>query len=68
MRSSNRRRDAHDNVTAREWREAGAVVMKLALNPAQFAAIQKVPIAAGVAVVSPVRQGGHITEYGIERD
>src|SRR4029079_12284806 len=41
--------------------------MQLPFNPSQLAAIQKVPVASSVSVVTPVRDCWHVAKNGIQR-
>lgn len=46
--------------------EAAAVVVDLALEALQLAAVDEVPVAAGVAVPAPVRDGRHVGDDGAD--
>ncbi len=48
--------------------EAGAVVMKLALEALRLASVDEVPVAAGAAVVTPAGDDGIVGEDGVEGD
>src|SRR5580704_8465484 len=48
--------------------EAGAVVMELALEALDLAAVDEIPVAAGAAVVAPAGDDGIVGEDGVEGD
>src|SRR5581483_4925937 len=48
--------------------QARAVVVKLPLDAGQLAAVEEIPVTAGVPVIAPVRHGRHVAEDRIERD